>query len=269
MNINFNIGSIINAANYEQFCDFVFLPPEGKNVTQSFFERNGTIFCKTDFIVQLFENIKDSNCNYNIITHHSDYPIDEYLFNKRPKCIKKWYAINPTYKHPDLIAIPLGLKTHKGCYFEPQYMTEWFAYNINRLRCNEKGLNVYCNWNITNLERNKITESLKANSIEITHDSNIPFNEYIERMSLHKFVISPPGNGIDCHRTWEALYVGSIPIVIKNDIYNDWCDLPILQVNSYSDVTQELLNTFIGTTYTHKKLSIDYWKHKVKYINAR
>lgn len=269
MNISFNIDNIINAANYEQFCDFAFLPPEGKNATESFLEGDSTIFCKTDFIIQLFDFIKDSKYSYNIITHHSDYSIDEYLFNKRPKCIKKWYAINPTFNHPDLIAIPLGLKTHAGCYHEPHYMTEWFAYNITRLRSNDKKHNVYCNWNITNLERNKVTESLKSNNINITHDSNIPLNEYIERMSQHKFVISPPGNGIDCHRTWEALYVGSIPIVIKNDIYKDWCDLPILQVNSYNDITQDILDTFIKLPYNDEKLLIDYWRHKIKYSNAR
>jgi hypothetical protein len=263
----FNINNAINAANYEQFCDFVFSPQEGKFVTQDFFKRGGVIFCKTDFIIQLFNEIKESKFTYNVITHHSDYPIDEYLFNKRPKCIIKWYAINPTFNHPDLIAIPLGLKTHTGCYHEPHYMTEWFAYNINRLRNNDKRHNIYCNWNITNLERNKITQSLKANNINITHDTNIPFNEYIERMSQHKFVISPPGNGIDCHRTWEALYVGSIPIVIKNNIYNNWSDLPILQVSSYSDITQDLLDTFIKQTYSYRKLSIDYWKNEFKYVN--
>jgi len=264
----FYIDNILNAANYEQCCNFVFSPHDGKLVTQEFFEHSGVIFCKTDFIPQLFDIIKNSPHQYNIVTHHSDYPIDKKLFCLKPKCIKKWYAINPTYSHPDLIAIPLGLKTHKGCYFEPQYMTEWFAYNINRLYNNDKKLNVYCNWNITNIERNKITESLKVNNINITHDSNINFNEYIERISQHKFVISPPGNGIDCHRTWEALYVGSIPIVIKNNIYDKWRDLPILQVNSYNDVTQELLDTFIKLPCNYEKLSIDYWKHRVKYINA-
>ena len=265
MNNVLNINSILNAANYEQCCDFVFSPVEGKHVTKEFHERNGTIFCKTDFIIQLFDSIKDSCHHYNIVTHHSDYPIDEQLFNRRPECISKWYAINPSYNHPDLTAIPLGLKTHKGCYFEPQYMTEWFAYNIQRLRDNKKEKNIYCNWNITNLERNKIADNLISNNLNITYDTNIPFNEYIERMSQHKFVISPPGNGIDCHRTWEALYVGCIPIVIKNDIYNGWYDLPILQVSSYNDVTQEILNNFLSKKYSSNKLHIEYWKDLINY----
>ena len=28
-----------------------------------------------------------------------------------------------------------------------------------------------------------------------------------------RFVLSPAGNGVDCHRTWEALLMGAVPIV--------------------------------------------------------
>jgi hypothetical protein len=259
MNNLFYIDSIINAANYEQFCDFAFIPPEGKNITQSLLENNGTIFCKTDFIVQLFDSIKNSRYSYNVITHHSDYPIDEQLFNKRPSCIKKWYAINPTYNHTDLIAIPLGLKTHKGCYFEPHYMTEWFAYNIERLRSNKKEKNIYCNWNPTNDSRNSIKDILISKNISITYENNIPFNDYIEEMSRHRFVISPPGNGIDCHRTWEALYIGCIPIVVKHPIYDSW-NLPIIQVEDYSEITQDLLDNYVIKQADNSMLYIDYWQ---------
>ena len=106
--------------------------------------------------------------------------------------------------------------------------------------------------------------NLKKNRIENVY---LHHNDYFQQLPSYKFVISPEGNGIDCHRTWEALYVGSIPIVIKNNIYNNWSDLPILQVSSYSDITQDLLDTFIKQTYSYKKLSIDYWKNEFKYVN--
>lgn len=34
-----------------------------------------------------------------------------------------------------------------------------------------------------------------------------------EECGKYRFVMSPLGNGIDCHRTWEALAMGSIPVV--------------------------------------------------------
>jgi hypothetical protein len=259
--MDFHINNILNAANYEDICDYSIIPPYGKYFNPEILNRDAIIFCKTDFIEYLFSNIKDSKQKYNLITHHSDYPIDESRWNIKPHCIKKWFAINPTIKHPDLIPIPLGLKTHKSAYLEPVYMTSWFAENFKRLQNNNKSNNVYCNWNITNINRKGIIDNLKNNNVSYIHDSNIPFNEYIERMSQNKFVLSPPGNGIDCHRTWEALYVGCIPIVIKNYIYENW-NLPILQVNDFSEVTQSLLDNFIASANL-EQLNINYWKSKL------
>ena len=83
-------------------------------------------------------------------------------------------------------------------------------------------------------------------------------------MSCHKFVLSPPGNGIDCHRTWESLYVGCIPIVIKNYIYDNFKNLPLLQVNDYSEVTSELLSSFNINDYSSEKLNMSFWSDIIK-----
>jgi hypothetical protein len=257
--MEFNVKNILNAGNYEDICDYSIIPPYGKYFVPEILNRNATIFCKTDFIDYLFENLKHSKYSYNIITHHSDYPINQERWNKKPKCVNKWFAINPTVKDTNLIPIPLGLKTHKGSYLEPQYMTSWFGSNINSLEKTKKINKVYCNWNITNSDRINIIDKLKINNIEYIHDHNLPFNEYIQRMAGHKFVLSPIGNGIDCHRTWEALYVGCIPIVIKNYIYDVW-DLPILQVNDFSEITQELLDSFTIKNYNKNLLTINFWK---------
>lgn len=262
--MTFNTHSVLNAHNYETICKYTYLPAYGKFITPDFLNGSGNIFCKTDFVVELFSQLAEAEGPFNLITHHSDYPITAELFKLKPRCVKKWFALNPVFKHPDLIPLPLGLKTHAGYYLEPQYMTEWFSYNINRLRQVPKTENIYCNWNITNQERNKIVTRLDNAQILYTYETNLPFNEYIERMSKHKYVISPPGNGIDCHRTWEALYVGCIPIVIKNEIYDSWSDLPILQVEDYANIKQDLLDEFETKSFNLSKLSIEYWKSVIK-----
>ena len=35
-------------------------------------------------------------------------------------------------------------------------------------------------------------------------------------LSKYKFIISPEGNGIDCHRHYEAILCGCIPIIEYN-----------------------------------------------------
>lgn len=262
--MTFNIKNVLNAANYENLCDYSIVPPYDKNFTSEILTRDATIFCKTDFVEYLFEEIKESNYSYNLITHHSDHPIDLHRWSLKPKCVKKWFAINPIINNPNLIAIPLGLKTHEQPYLEPHYMTEWFSYNIERLRSTKKEKNIYCNWNPTNDSRNSIKDILISKNISITYENNIPFNDYIEEMSRHKFVISPPGNGIDCHRTWEALYVGCIPIVIKHPIYDSW-NLPIIQVRDYSEITQNLLDNYVIKQADNSMLYIDYWQKIIRF----
>ncbi len=57
-----------------------------------------------------------------------------------------------------------------------------------------------------------------------------------------KFVLSPPGNGIDCYRTWESLIMGAIPIVLNTSIWQLYVDMPVMIVNDwYRDVTIDSL----------------------------
>ena len=63
--------------------------------------------------------------------------------------------------------------------------------------------------------------------------------KYIDAIRNSRFVISPPGNGLDCHRTWEALYFGAIPVVKKGTIPPNVCEsLPILSVEDFDEILQ-------------------------------
>ena len=35
-----------------------------------------------------------------------------------------------------------------------------------------------------------------------------------QHYAKYQYVLSPPGHGLDCHRTWEAMLLGAIPIVV-------------------------------------------------------
>jgi hypothetical protein len=66
--------------------------------------------------------------------------------------------------------------------------------------------------------------------------------EYFAKLPSYKFVISPEGNGIDCHRHYEALLAGCIPIVEYNEvIVKKYGDCPILYTKDYSEITPEYL----------------------------
>ena len=50
------------------------------------------------------------------------------------------------------------------------------------------------------------------------------------------FCACPKGNGVDTYRFWEALYLGTIPIVDYGKFYDQFGDLPKLDVKSISDL---------------------------------
>ena len=55
-------------------------------------------------------------------------------------------------------------------------------------------------------------------------------------MREYMLVASPPGNGPDCHRTWEAMYLGAVPVVLRDAFPSFPMPLPALQVDSYRDL---------------------------------
>jgi hypothetical protein len=87
-------------------------------------------------------------------------------------------------------------------------------------------------------------------------------------MLEYTFVLSPTGIGLDCHRTWEALCLGCIPIVCVKEFKTLFNNLPVLLVNDWKEVTQELLeNTiqdFKNRTFNKNKLTLKYWVNNFK-----
>ena len=85
-----------------------------------------------------------------------------------------------------------------------------------------------------------------------------------QNMILYKYVLSPHGNGLDCHRTWEALVLGCIPIVKTSPLDHMFAGLPVLIVKDWSDITQELLNTFTPDRSSMEKLDLSYWSGLIR-----
>jgi hypothetical protein len=61
------------------------------------------------------------------------------------------------------------------------------------------------------------------------------------------FEISPRGNGIDCHRTWEALILKTIPIVRTSRIDPIYDGLPVAIVNDWDEVTPARMKHWMET----------------------
>jgi len=109
--------------------------------------------------------------------------------------------------------------------------------------------------------RKVILNTLKNNKI---HNKITKPIEYFISLPNYKFVISPEGNGIDCHRHYEAIIAGCIPIIEDNPLtIEKYKGLPILYTKDYSEITEEYLlsvyDSMLNTEYDFSKLFLNYY----------
>merc|ERR1712039_671113 len=48
----------------------------------------------------------------------------------------------------------------------------------------------------------------------------LAFKDFLSLLSEHQSVLSPPGRGYDCGRTWQALSVGTVPLVVEDVMFD-------------------------------------------------
>jgi hypothetical protein len=88
-----------------------------------------------------------------------------------------------------------------------------------------------------------------------------------KNMIKYTFVLSPQGNGIDCHRTWEALCLGCYPIVKTSGLDPLFDDLPVWIVNEWTEVTAENMkqkeSEFNSKEFKLEKLTLKYWQQLI------
>ncbi|MEO7039765.1 MAG: hypothetical protein ABI186_07015 [Candidatus Elarobacter sp.] len=87
----------------------------------------------------------------------------------------------------------------------------------------------------------------------------------------YAFEICPPGNGFDCHRTWETLLLGSIPIVKRSSLDALYDGLPVAIVDDFSEVTTEALRRWhrayrnvFGSPEVQERLTNRFWIERVR-----
>jgi len=236
-------------------------------------EETGATFCKTDYI-----NYFSSTHHKVFVTHNSDYHIDDTRYSIIPK-FDAWFAQNKDVDDPRIVSVPIGLENmklrqgpsaHRGAFSSEVKGAHQKALLIDRissLGLNKTGL-CYMNFNVSTYpsERQQVW-SCFSDKDWVTPTSNLSLEKFYFDLASHKFVISPRGNGVDCHRTWEALYLRTIPIVRRSRHTKEFEDLPIFFVDKWSEVDYNSLIDFYehvqNTNYNLDKMKISYWKKRI------
>ena len=231
------------------------------------------IFTHTGNLLNLFYLIRnlDKEFQLTLITHQSDTMINKKLYNKKPKCIKNWFALNLDYKKDKLNSLPLGIAN------EYSYKKNITLTNIERnsFEYFKHNTNVYINFteSTNREERSWIRNYFKNYNWADIENKTLTIEEYSKKIRESGFVMCPWGNGVDSHRIWETLFLGSIPIVKRHLAFNNLEDLPIFFVDDFKDINENKLKEFMNSikdkNFNLDKLDISYWEKFVKKHQVR
>ena len=236
----------IDGDYFESLADYSFGDMYSSNyssptfdVVKSIFDKveQPIFFIETHRILDLFKVINlfpDKNCK--IIAHNSDGTFGKDILNYIPKNVTKFWCQNYNFIETDIVkSLPIGLERKR--WFSEQKKQEVLREMIDTPI--EKENLVYMNFEIkTNPFRREVYDILKNKNYINTEmiGNGGDYKNYLENLKKHKFVISPPGNGIDCHRNWEAIYLGCVPIVLDSHFVRNIYGNSVLIVNNYSEI---------------------------------
>ncbi len=230
----------ISGDTFRAYANHVF-DETGVNFDPAKVKEGDTIFVKVDFLENFFRAKHPYIKNrYVLITHNGDLPTPGvYVHYLNDRKIIAWFAQNvENCIHTKLIPIPIGVANRYWGHGSFDILSECSLLAKSK----EKEHLLYMNINVGTYqqERQRVV-NLFRNRSYVFASREKPFKEYLLDLAASKFVLSPRGNGIDCHRTWEALYMGAIPIVRSSSSDLLYKGLPVLIVQDWEEITEELL----------------------------
>lgn len=230
----------ISGDTYKSFCRI-----ELTNRFEDFFKsdtRKDSVFISVNNLYQLVTWLKSNRWVLprmeTLVIHNGDVipQVTDYYFLK--SFFHKIFSVNWLGDSSVIAPLPIGLENLS--YLQNGVPSD-FRNSISKIRLTweERPIEILVafsdatNYNERRLARDSIQD------ISGIHQVNGMISPRIYRklLSDSKFVLSPPGNGPDCHRTWEALYLGSIPIVKKQYWNFKALENNVVSLESWSDIS--------------------------------
>ena len=202
------------------------------------------------------------------------------LLNNR--FLTAWYAQNLDHSHEKLHPIPLGVDYHTlanaandstphswGAAQSPgEQEATLCRFHVEAGPITNKTRLAFSNWHFTADRGNR------KECMEQADHATIHFQpDYLTRTeswklnSTYAFTLSPLGAGLDCHRTWETLLLGTIPIVTTSPIDPLYDNLPVVILKSWSELTEarlrEEFERLSEGRYDFFRLDLAYWMARI------
>lgn len=170
-----------------------------------------------------------------------------------------WFTQNPDAgaTHPKLQALPIGLDFHtisNGPRWGHEQATpaeqeaELDALRREMPKTSDRQLLAHADFHFNKRkdqnwgdDRDSVQRVLHDNPAVLFQQQKLKRIELWREKTRYAFVVSPHGNGLDCHRTWESLVLGNIVIVKRSSIDALYDGLPVVIVDDWREISAENL----------------------------
>ena len=179
---------------------------------------------------------------------------------------------------PDKEHISMYAKTTQDKIYSIQLGLEneyWFPYKeqvmLEAKTQDPRIVKAFAQFNLnTHPERGHALNTLNNDVCDLhagTNGDQSQHGSFSKNLAQYAFCLCPRGNGVDTHRLWEALYMGCIPICKHYKAHRFKSPLPILFVEDWCDITEELLaKTYENidvSLFDSELLKMSYWSKKI------
>lgn len=265
-NVKIISENFVRSDLFQKNCDYIYWS-NAQPKANTHFKAGDIVFCKMDEVLRLFEHLRLTRKRIVLVTGESDIPCNFFRQQFLPCNVVQWFANNVTHPHPRVTALPLGLGG----------MQDLVTLNIHSQKSDiSREQWLYINFRPeTNCGvRQEIYNSFQSRAQQehwMTFESPKDYGnneEFLAQLRRHRFVLAPPGNGVDTHRLWEALALGAYPIALRSSVLQPFEALPILFVDHYNEITLDFLKKNFLEFQTKEQnlfmLQMDFWVQKIK-----
>ena len=174
-----------------------------------------------------------------IFTNLEDTPIDDFILNKIPENVACISAVNAITHNDKVIPAPYGVQRRMN---PSDDRIEQLTQYMEHVPSKPRNLLYVSHNESSNVKRMGIKSLFYDKDWAEVNEQRVPYNIFLYNLSGSKFMICPIGNAIDCHRNWEVLYMRRVPVMTRDPYLQKLFEnYPVLFVDKYSDVTEELL----------------------------
>ena len=242
-------------------------------------KKNNLVYVSLDSLDYFKRKIlKRINNNFILITGDSDLSPSAHKDLLNNKYLLHWFAQNCDIKHLKISTIPIGLDYHTIATY-----SHWGSRRLSpkeqekelieiRETTVNKELKIFTNFhlNINSPVRERLYKELRGSNLFFFQEKPLSRIDTWNIQRKYNFVFSPAGVGMDCHRTWEALILGCIPIVETSFLDDFYSDFPIVIIKAPIEITKDnmiIWSDKYKNSFDYNlelKLKNDYWIEKIK-----